>query len=133
MNRNEEIEQARLVRWSHLPAVRARIPALAWLHHSPNGGKRAAMTGAQMKALGTKRGFPDLICPVPSPRGFVGLALELKSERGRPSPEQSAWLSALVGAGWWANRVLRSAEEARTVICEYFEVDGGELPPLPEK
>ena len=116
-HRGEEIEQARLIAWSHKPAVRALMPALKWLHHSANGGKRDAFTGAQMKALGVKPGFPDLILPVR--RGFAGLAMEMKADDGRVSKEQDEWLQELDEQGWHC-AVCRSADEARHQIMDYL-------------
>ena len=127
--RTEEFEQARLVRWTHLRAVRAVLPDLAWLHHSPNGGQRTGFTGGQMKALGTKPGFPDLVLPVPSPAGWHGLAIEMKSATGRTSPEQVGWMDRLADSGWKV-AVCRSADEARDTIAAYFKTDPADLPPL---
>lgn len=124
----EEISQAVLVRWSHRHEVRALMPELKWLHHSPNGGLRDGFTGAQMTALGAKRGFPDLILPVAS-NGAPGLAIEMKSAIGHLTAEQSAWLKMFESAGW-VTHVCRSAEEARDAICSYLSVSPDKLPAL---
>lgn len=127
-NRNEEIEQARLVKWSHKVAVRNVIPDLQWLHHSPNGGKRDAFTGAQMKALGTKAGFPDLVLPVKAANHlYVGLAIEMKADKGKTSDEQKGWLDLLHEQCWYV-QVCYSAAEAHRLICEYFNVDPASIP-----
>ena len=128
MNRNEEIEQARLVKWSHRKAVRDLMPALRWLHHSPNGGKRDAVTGGQMKALGTKPGFPDLILPAPNDR-YIGLVIEMKSAIGQTTDLQDEWLEHFQAAGW-STFVCRSADEARLAIVEYFGLKPAQCPPL---
>lgn len=126
-------EQGRVVRWSHLAPVRELMPALRWLHHSPNGGRRDGFTGAQMKALGTKAGFPDLILPIRSP-GYLGsvpgLAIEMKTDVGRTTTDQDAWLDALANNGW-DTHICRSAEHAREVLCVYLAVDPTQAPPLP--
>jgi len=130
-NRSEEREQARLVRWSHKPSVRALMPQLAYLHHSPNGGKRDAFTGAQMTALGVKRGFPDLILPAPSSTGaYSGLAIEMKSATGQLSPEQRTWLTHF-SAQHWDITIARSADAAREAICRHFGLDPTQVDPLP--
>ena len=129
LHRNEEFEQAKLIRWSHKSTVRQLIPALAYLHHSPNGGKRDAFTGAQMKALGVKPGFPDLILPFTNDAGQCGLAIEMKSEKGRVSDEQADWLAHLLLHGWEC-AVCRSAEEARRTICAYFGIGHDSVPAL---
>lgn len=127
-DRLEEREQARVVKWSHTTAARTLMPSLRWLHHSPNGGKRDAITGGQMKALGTKPGFPDLILPVRSGQ-HPGLVIEMKSESGRVTPDQAAWLDHYTEQSW-ATAVARSAEEARIILCEYLGQDPLKAPPL---
>ncbi len=77
-------------------------PELELLHHIPNGGRRDARTGAQMKKEGVKPGVPDLCLPVPS-RGYHGMYIELKAQTGgRVSPAQKKWLSALKENGYYA-------------------------------
>ena len=117
-NRSEEFEQARVIKWSHKVAVRALMPDLRWLHHSPNGGKRDAFTGAQMRALGVKKGFPDLILPTRS-GSRPGLVIEMKSAVGKTSPAQKEWLAHLEQQGW-AVEVIRSAQDARNALCLYL-------------
>lgn len=105
------------------------MPELAWIHHSPNGGQRSGFTGAQMKALGVKRGFPDLILPV-AVNGATGLAIEMKTTTGRTTPEQDGWLTHLTSQGWKC-RVARSAEEARAIVCSYLGTDPATVPAIP--
>lgn len=128
VNRTEEIEQARVIKWSHKAEVRALMPQLKWLHHSPNGGQRSAFTGAQMKALGVKPGFPDLILPVKT-RMSTGLVIEMKSAKGRLSTEQSEWLDIFIENDWQF-AVLRSAEDARRALCNYLGINPEDAPPL---
>lgn len=127
-NRVEEVEQARVVRWSHKREVRDLMPALRWLHHSPNGGKRDGFSGAQMTALGVKRGFPDLILPVAA-QGAPGLVIEMKSATGSTSPEQKDWLAHYTAQGW-ITHVCRSAEEARDALCNFLSTSPSSCPAL---
>ena len=127
-HRGEEIEQARVIKWSHKVAVRELLPALRWLHHSPNGGKRDALAGAQMKALGVKPGWPDLMLPVAA-SGFPGLVIEMKSATGSTSAEQKAWLAHFTEQGWHV-RVVRSAQDAREVLCQYLGIALNAVPDL---
>ena len=127
-NRGEEIEQARLVRWSHLPRVREIMPALRWLHHSPNGGERSAFAGAQMKALGAKPGFPDLILPFAS-GPHPGLVIEMKSATGKTTDKQNEWLAHFEAQNWQI-RIARSAQEARTHLCQYLGIPQDAAPAL---
>lgn len=66
---------------------------LTWFRHQypflsrmlfavPNGGKRDARTGAQMKYEGVLRGVADLILLVPK-KGFASLCIEMKRNRER--------------------------------------------------
>ncbi len=126
--RVEEAEQARVIKWSHRKPVRDLMPMLAFLHHSPNGGKRDGFTGAQMKALGTKPGFPDLILPVRSGK-YPGLVIEMKSATGKLTDEQSTWLDHLANEGW-ATAVARSADAARDILCEYLGQNPDAAPAL---
>jgi hypothetical protein len=130
MQRLEEIEQAKVVKWSHKRPVRALMPALSWLHHSPNGLKRSAFTGAQAKALGVKKGFPDLILPVRQLSGpYEGLVIEMKFGKGKETDEQKDWLAHFVTQGWSVNTCY-SAEGARATLCAYLGVRPDEAPPL---
>ncbi len=126
MNRTEEFEQARVVKWSHKATVRKALPALSWLYHCPNGGNRSAFTGAQMKALGVKKGQPDLLLPV-CRAGFHGLVIEMKATNGRLTEEQKEWLAHYEHQGWQTH-TCHSAEEAHAAICSYFNVDPGITP-----
>lgn len=118
MDRSEEREQARLIKWTHLPAVRKIAPDLAFLFHVPNGGRRDGLTGSQMTALGVKRGVPDLWLPIPS-QTCSGLIIEMKSATGRTSPDQIRWIDRMERAGWLCE-VCRSADEAREVLISYM-------------
>jgi len=81
-----------------------------------------------MKALGAKPGVPDLILPVG--KGLTnGLIIEMKSETGRPTPEQKEWM-AHFEAQQWSVRVARSAQEARTILCMYLGVAPANVPAL---
>lgn len=126
MERGEEREQARFIKWTHTPAVRAIAPELRWMFHTPNGGKRDGITAGQMRALGVKPGVPDLLMPVPSGPN-PGLALEFKSATGRASPEQDEWMQHLRDRAGWMVLLVRSAEEARAAVMHYLDV---ELPPV---
>ncbi len=128
-NRSEEAEQARLIKWTHLVVVRALMPELRWLYHTPNGGMRSKLTAAQMKAIGAKAGVPDLILPVKSVYGEPGLVIEMKSATGSLSPEQIEWRDHYLAQSW-RFVLCRSADEARVALCSYLCVDPVIAPPL---
>ena len=76
-----------------------------------------------MTALGVKRGWPDLVMPMPE----GGLAIEMKSDVGRVSDEQSEWLARFEACGWTCV-VCRSAHEARSEVLRFFGVAENALP-----
>lgn len=113
----EHREQVALIRWADF--ARARWPELALLHAIPNGGQRHKAVAARMKAEGVRAGVPDLCLPVPRGR-WHGLYIEMKTRRGRASPDQRWWLRALGKAGYRAE-VCRGWDAARQVIEEYMD------------
>lgn len=76
-----------------------------------------------MTALGVKRGWPDLVMPMPD----GGLAIEMKSDVGRVSDEQAEWLARFEACGWTCV-VCRSANEARSEVLRFFGVAEDALP-----
>jgi hypothetical protein len=128
VQRLEEIEQAKVVKWSHKREVRALMPALRWMFHCPNGMKRSAFTGAQGTALGVVKGVPDLLLPAHQ-GNYLGFVLEMKYGNGRETKEQKEWLDHFLVQGWCVS-VCYSAEEARRDLCLYFGVDPDTAPAL---
>lgn len=66
------------------------------------------------------KGFPDLLLPVPK-KGKHGLFIELKTEKGRTSNEQKAWLNVLNAFGYKAE-VAHGLEEAWEILTDYLEI-----------
>lgn len=93
-------------------------PELRWFAAIPNGGHRARATAGRLKAEGVRRGVPDYLFPVRKGE-HVGLAIELKADGGRASPEQREWIAHLQGQGWVAV-VARGWEEAWGVVRDYL-------------
>lgn len=87
----------------------ARYPALRWLVHVPNGGKRSKAEAGKLKGMGVKSGYPDLVINRTSGM-WRGLATELKSETGRVSPDQADWLEMFLEEGYLVV-VCRSLDE----------------------
>ena len=127
MKQTEGVAQAEVVRWAQSRI--AAHPELAFLFHTPNGGHRSPVVGGQMKALGVKRGVPDLLLPLhrwradgPLETHKHGLAIEMKSSKGSLTPEQRAWLAHLEAQGW-ITAVCRSAQEAIDALAAYVTGD----------
>ena len=83
------------------------------------GGVRLAMhTAKKMKQAGYKKGIPALL--IFEPRGmYSGLAIEVKTPKGRPSPHQKKWIAQLNSKGWRAE-ICYGLQECLDVIDEYF-------------
>ena len=116
--RSEEADQALAVKWFGL-----QHPCEArWLHHSPNGGKRNAVTGARMRSLGAKTGFPDLV--LYQQRGsFIGLVIECKrADGGVISKTQKGWLNQLENQGFCCI-VAHGFDEIVEALKSYMALD----------
>lgn len=113
----EHAEQAALVAWAD--GLSGRVPGLALLLAIPNGARTSMSVAKRLRAEGLRKGAPDLFLAQPA-RGFHGLWLEMKRQRGGVvSPEQRAWHAALIGAGYDV-RVCRGWEEAARAILIYL-------------
>ncbi|WP_461371769.1 VRR-NUC domain-containing protein [Candidatus Darwinibacter acetoxidans] len=109
---SEEDEQKTLVEWLMWHRIR--------FCHVPNGGYRTKREGAKFKRLGVQKGMVDILIfdPPPACPENVGVAIELKRQKGgRVTPEQIAWLEDLKARGW-AVAVCQGAMEAIRVLQE---------------
>lgn len=115
---SEDGEQLALMQWCALSGY----PELRWLHHSPNGGSRNKREGAKFKALGVKRGYPDLTLLIPCKK-YCGLFIELKKLKGGvTSNEQVDWIMHLNGAGYYAT-VCHGWLEAKSCLEWYLKLE----------
>lgn len=114
----EEDLQRTCVEWLGLHAP--RHPLLARAIHVPNGGKRPRGEAGRLKALGVKKGVPDILLPLPCPKtGWSGLAIELKSATGALTDEQRDWLMEFAAANYVAG-TARTFYEFRNHIETYL-------------
>lgn len=95
----EARHQINVFKWSQQPSVRSRWPELALLHHIKNETTEGADRVGADKAMGVKKGVPDLCLPVPR-GGYHGLYIELKNETGRASTAQEWWGEKLLENGY---------------------------------
>ena len=65
----------------------------------PNGGQRHVVVASKLKAEGVKAGVPDIFIAVPR-KGFHGLFMEAKTEKGKPTKSQLEWMDRLAGQGY---------------------------------
>ena len=114
MRHLEENMQIQCVKWFEY-AYHKLSP---YLHHSPNGGRRNVIEAARFKAMGTRKGFPDLILLYPS-KGYHALLIEMKTEKGRQSPSQREWQEKVESVG---NKyvICRSLEQFIVEIEDYI-------------
>ena len=116
---SEHDEQAAVFEWAALNRV--RLPELTLLFHVPNGGKRAPVTAARLKAEGVKAGVPDLWLPV-ARLGYHGLVIEMKCKGGRTSIEQQWWISHLTAQHYYV-QVCYDWQHAVAAIETYLTSD----------
>ena len=104
----EAIEQAKVVAWAR--ANERNYPFLWMLHSSLNGVKMTKAQAVRAIAQGMKKGVADLFLPVK--KGvYSGLYIEMKSEKGRTSIDQSKFLTAVSENDYLAH-ICYSAVEA---------------------
>ena len=129
----EHYEQAAVIEWAEL--MSKKEPRLKMLFAIPNAARRSPRQGAWMKAEGMKAGVPDLCLPVPvnhpcdkddafpdAVLHYNGLFIEMKSDKGKPTPEQQWWLFTLQSTYGYKTEVCHSADEAIHVIKEYLRI-----------
>jgi hypothetical protein len=98
---------------------------MVWTH-VPMGGNRSAKTGALMKAMGAKAGVPDVLIfdpmklyAVPVVYKHIGLAIELKVGKNKPTPTQLEWRDKLTGCDWlWV--CCYSVDEVLAVLRKHY-------------
>lgn len=122
----ESQHQTALMQWWDVVHNRYGLPEKA-LYHPPNEGLRSRVTGALLKKLGLRKGFPDiqLLTPAPAPSTYGMLFIELKSEHGKPSQDQLDYLEFLRGRGY-AACLCYGWDAAKRCIEDYL--DGCEIP-----
>lgn len=99
---------------NHLEAM--EVPPL---YSATVGGVRVAMhTAVRMKQAGYKKGIPDLLIFEPR-NGYTGLAVEVKTLKGRPSEHQKMWIQKLRDRGWKAE-ICKGLDKCIETIDEYF-------------
>lgn len=119
MNRQEDIEQQMVIRWSQQATIRGKYPELKLLYHVPNERKCSAQEGARLKRMGVKPGVPDLCLPVA--RGNAhGLYIEMKTKTGKLSDTQRWWQSELNGQDY-LSAVCYGWKQAVKVLADYLE------------
>ncbi|QMV32482.1 hypothetical protein KMC50_gp50 [Ralstonia phage Claudette] len=117
-------EQCALFEWARIPAVVRAYPGIELLEGSMNGVKLSKAQAGKAKAAGMLKGAHDVRLPVP--RGeFIGLSVELKAGRNKPTDEQ-LWYGSRLAAEGWKVVYAWSWIEARDAIVAYLSVPKAE-------
>ena len=103
------------VRWFNLQYPQYR----GLLFACPNGGARNLVTAAKLKAEGVTPGVADLLLLVPKQWAFA-LCIEMKTAKGRQSPEQKEWQKKVEGEGY-RYVIVRSVEQFMNEINDYLK------------
>lgn len=111
---SERQHQQAVMKWARQPSIRERWPELALLHHIKNETTGGAAEVAADKAMGVKKGVPDLCLPV-GRGGFHGLYIEMKTPSGKASEAQRWWVTRLTEQGY------------RAVVCHGYDAAVAEL------
>ena len=117
--KTEHTEQVSLFNWAKL--MESRHPQLALMFAIPNGGKRHVVVAHKLKMSGAKAGIPDIFLPVPHGEK-LGLWIELKVGKNKPTKAQNMWLSNLASEGY-ETAVCYGVHEAITTIVDYLGLE----------
>jgi hypothetical protein len=122
---DEHQHQSDLFQWVDLQMN--AYPELRFFHAIPNGAKlpytrrqdgtRFSRQAVYLKREGLRSGVPDTCLPVP--RGsYNGLYIEMKTEKGKPTEEQLAFLTFLNSQGYFA--CLCHGFQAAITVLEWY-------------
>jgi hypothetical protein len=111
----ESDEQIAAMDW-----LRAQHPWLVpYTMHIPNERKASYYAGYILKRMGVLKGASDLF--IAWPCGIHhGLFIEIKSKKGRPTPEQLEFIDRMNAVGYFAT-LAYGADEVINTIKEYLQ------------
>lgn len=84
----------------------------------PNGPVMHSVGTKQIRKKSPIKGFPDIAGVMPNGKFF---AIELKTDKGRLSPEQTEWITKLNMSGAMAI-VLRTKDEIREFVTAVVKI-----------
>jgi hypothetical protein len=91
-----------------------------FIFHIANERRTSPQAGALLKRMGVKAGVSDIFIARPS-RGYHGMFMEIKSEKGKVSPSQKAFLHNMKMEGYEV-AVAYGADEAIAWIQAYLDI-----------
>lgn len=85
--------------------------------HFPNEGRRTLSHGALLKKMGMRKGVSDLLIAYPR-HGYHGAWIELKTLKGKPTPEQKIFLDDMEAQGYYT-KITYGLDDALKTIEDY--------------
>ena len=110
---SEERLQSEVVKYISLQYPKSRYCASLGGQYQPYQSQRN-----RAKRTGYSKGFPDLFI-YEARNGFHGLALEIKTHKGRATKEQKEWIEALNDRGYKAE-VVKGLPAILNLIDSYM-------------
>jgi hypothetical protein len=92
------------------------LPQIA--HHCASGGRRNPREASKFKLMLVIPGVPDIFIPIRN-KNYSGLYIELKNAKGKPSPEQLAYMNAVTEQGFLCVMV-NDLETYKRIVTEYL-------------
>ena len=115
---SEFAHQSALFEWARQPAVRAKFKGIDLLEGSMNGVKLTKAQAGKAKAAGMLKGSHDIKLPVR--RGqYIGLSIELKYGKNKPTADQ-LWYGGRLQQEGWRVEYAWSWTDARDIIVQYM-------------
>lgn len=114
---SEFSHQCSLFEWAGY--AKATHPELRLLTASLNGVRLTKAQAGKAKAAGMRKGEHDVRLPV-ARGGYIGLSIEMKFGKNKPTPEQIEFGELLEAEGWCV-RYCWSWDEARDAILSYLK------------
>src|SRR5271157_2297726 len=112
MKQLEQQQQIYLFKWAS--TMEQKYQCLKYMFHIPNGGARNKITGRNLKLAGVKKGVPDICLPVAKGK-YHALYIEMKSEKGEISIDQSEFIMVLRGNGYRVDICFSWNQAAQTI------------------
>lgn len=118
MKHLESAEQIAGMDW-----LRLQHPILVeYTMHIPNERKTSWYMGSLLKSMGVLKGTSDLFIAWPV-KDYAGLWIEVKSKKGRLSPEQKSFIERMNRIGYFAS-VAYGADQIIDTIKWYLSLEG---------
>lgn len=120
-NNPEFEQQCAIFTWARNPAVLRSHPELHLLSSSLNGVALTKAQAGKAYASGMLRGWPDIQLPV-ARGGYIGLSIEMKAGKNKPTDDQLRIGELLQDEGWCV-RYFWDWLKARDEILLYLSAE----------